>query len=111
MDGRVTRLLVTPLLKSLQKIVGHNEYLHFLDYFKYPLAGEFSFKYDLLSDIRIPHDWGLEIGILSEMYRNFASNRICQVDIADTYEHKHQEVSKNNRNKGCLLYTSPSPRD
>ena len=79
MNGRVTRLLVTPLLKSLQKIVGHNEYLHFLDCFKYRLAGEFSFKYDLLSDIRIPHDWGLEIGILSEMYRNFASNRICQV--------------------------------
>ena len=105
MNGRVTRLLVTPLLKSLQKIVGHNEYLYFLDYFKYPLAGEFSFKYDLLSDIRIPHDWGLEIGILSEMYRNFASNRICQVDIADTYEHKHQEVSKNNRNKGLSKMT------
>ena len=29
MNGRVTRLLVTPLLKSLQKIVGHNEYLIF----------------------------------------------------------------------------------
>ena len=94
MNGRVTRLLVTPLLKSLQKILGHNEYLTFLDCFKYPLAGEFSFKYDLLNDIRIPHDWGLEIGILSEMYRNFASNRICQVDIADTYEHKHQGYQK-----------------
>jgi glucosyl-3-phosphoglycerate synthase len=105
MNGRVTRLLVTPLLKSLQKILGHNEYLTFLDCFKYPLAGEFSFKYDLLNDIRIPHDWGLEIGILSEMYRNFASNRICQVDIADTYEHKHQEVSKNNKQKGLSKMT------
>ncbi len=105
MNGRVTRLLITPLLKSLQKIVGHNDYLYFLDCFKYPLAGEFSFKYDLLNDIRIPHDWGLEIGILSEMYRNFANNRICQVDIADTYEHKHQEISKNNRNKGLSKMT------
>tara|TARA_Y100000996_G_C22557117_1_gene655870 strand:- start:1360 stop:2577 length:1218 start_codon:yes stop_codon:yes gene_type:complete len=105
MNGRVTRLLITPLLKSLQKVVGHNDYLYFLDCFKYPLAGEFSFKYDLLSDIRIPHDWGLEIGILSEMYRNFANNRICQVDIADTYEHKHQEISKNNKNKGLSKMT------
>ena len=104
MNGRVTRLLVTPLVKSLQKMVGFNEYLNFLDIFKYPLAGEFSFKYNLLNDIRIPHDWGLEIGILSEMYRNFANNKICQVDIADTYEHKHQEVSKNNRQKLSLIH-------
>ena len=41
MNGRVTRLLVTPLVKSLQKMVGYNEYLNFLDIVKYPLAGEF----------------------------------------------------------------------
>ena len=29
MNGRVTRLLVTPLVKSLQKMVGYNEYLNF----------------------------------------------------------------------------------
>ena len=34
MNGRVTRLLVTPLVKSLQKMVGFNEYLNFLDIFK-----------------------------------------------------------------------------
>ena len=39
------------------------------------------------------------------MYRNFANNKICQVDIADTYEHKHQEVSKNNRQKGLSKMT------
>ena len=39
------------------------------------------------------------------MYRNFANNRICQVDLAETYEHKHQEVSKNNRQKGLSKMT------
>jgi glucosyl-3-phosphoglycerate synthase len=39
------------------------------------------------------------------MYRNFANNRICQVDIAETYEHKHQELSKNNKNKGLSKMT------
>jgi glucosyl-3-phosphoglycerate synthase len=93
MNGRVSRLLVTPLLRSLKKIVGPIDYLEFLDSFRYPLAGEFSFRKDVLNDIRIPSDWGLEIGVLSEMHRNYANNRLCQVDIADTYDHKHQSLS------------------
>jgi glucosyl-3-phosphoglycerate synthase len=67
-----------------------------MDSFLYPLAGEFSFRRDVLNDIRIPSDWGLEIGVLSEMYRNYSSNRICQVDIAATYDHKHQDLSLDN---------------
>jgi glucosyl-3-phosphoglycerate synthase len=92
-NGRVSRLLVTPLVKALKKTVGHNDYLEFIDSFLYPLAGEFSFRKDVLNDLRIPSDWGLEIGVLSEMHRNYASNRTCQVDIAATYDHKHQDLS------------------
>lgn len=100
MNGRVSRLLVTPLVKALKKTIGHNDYLEFIDSFLYPLAGEFSFRKDVLSDIRIPSDWGLEIGVLSEMYRNYASNRTCQVDIADAYDHKHQDLSLDNAEAG-----------
>ncbi|MEM9254542.1 MAG: glycosyl transferase [Pseudomonadota bacterium] len=92
-NGRVSRLLVTPLLRSLKKTLGTSEYLEYMDSFRYPLAGEFSFRIDVLNDIRIPSDWGLEIGVLSEMYRNYANNRLCQVDIADIYDHKHQDLS------------------
>jgi len=99
-NGRVSRLLVTPLIKALKKTVGHCDYLEYMDSFLYPLAGEFSFRRDVLSDIRIPSDWGLEIGVLSEMYRNYASNRICQVDIAATYDHKHQDMSLDNDEGG-----------
>ena len=52
-----------------------------MDSFRYALAGEFSFRRDVLTDLRIPSDWGLEIGVLSEMHRNYAHNRLCQVDI------------------------------
>jgi glucosyl-3-phosphoglycerate synthase len=92
-NGRVSRLLVTPLLRALKKTVGDLEYLEYMDSFRYPLAGEFSFRRDVLNDILIPSDWGLEIGVLSEMYRNYAKNRLCQVDIADVYDHKHQNLS------------------
>lgn len=92
-NGRVSRLLVTPLLRALKKCLGEMEYLEYMDSFRYPLAGEFSFRRDVLNDIRIPSDWGLEIGVLSEMYRNYANNRLCQADIADVYDHKHQDLS------------------
>lgn len=99
-NGRVSRLLVTPLLRALKKIFGEMEYLQFMDSFRYPLAGEFSFRKDVLNDIRIPSDWGLEIGVLSEMYRNYSPNRICQVDIASTYDHKHQDMSLDDSTAG-----------
>lgn len=100
LNGRVSRLLVTPLLRSLKKIFGEMDYLQYMDTFRYALAGEFSFRKDVLNDIRIPSDWGLEIGVLSEMYRNNSTNRLCQVDIADAYDHKHQDLSATNDQGG-----------
>ncbi|PCK08242.1 MAG: glycosyl transferase [Alteromonadaceae bacterium] len=99
-NGRVSRLLVTPLIRALTKIMGHKPYLDYMDSFRYPLAGEFSFRRDVLNDIHIPSDWGLEIGVLSEMHRNYASNRSCQVDIAHTYDHKHQQLSLDDQQCG-----------
>lgn len=93
MNGRVCRLLVTPLIRALKKVYGQIDYLDYLDSFRYPLSGEFSMRVDVLNDIRIPSDWGLEIGVLSEMKRNYSTNRICQVDITDNYDHKHQPLS------------------
>jgi glucosyl-3-phosphoglycerate synthase len=102
MHGRATRLLVTPLLRSLKKIHGHLPLLEFLDSFRYPLAGEFSMDVDLARVNKIPGDWGLEVGVLAEIYRNCSVRRICQVDIADNYEHKHQILSPDDASKGLL---------
>ena len=98
--GRVSRLLVTPLIRALKKTVGSMEYLDYLDSYRYPLAGEFSMRADVFNDIRIPSDWGLEIGVLSEVKRNYSTNRLCQVDIADNYDHKHQPLSDNDPDAG-----------
>ena len=99
-NGRVSRLLVTPLIRTLKRVCGPLDYLEYMDSFRYPLAGEFSFRVDVINDMRIPSDWGLEIGVLSEMYRNYSTNHLCQVDIADAYDHKHQDVSHDDADKG-----------
>jgi glucosyl-3-phosphoglycerate synthase len=102
MYGRATRLLVTPLIRSLQEIVGYSEFLRYLDSFRYPLAGEFCMQTDLARANRIPSDWGLEIGVLAEVRRNTSIKRVCQVDIAENYEHKHQNLSPDDPEKGLL---------
>jgi glucosyl-3-phosphoglycerate synthase len=100
LNGRVVRLLVTPLLRTLKKFFPEDMFLEYLDSFRYPLAGEFSMRADVTRTIRIPSDWGLEIGILSEALRTNPVGRICQVEIADRYDHKHQHLSKDKPKEG-----------
>ena len=100
LNGRVSRLLVTPLLKALQKTLGPVDYLDFLDSFRYPLAGECSMTADVVPTIRIPSDWGMEISILSEIYRCYPAERVCQVDLVGPYDHKHQDLSDDDPGAG-----------
>ncbi|MFT4021072.1 MAG: glycosyl transferase [Acinetobacter sp.] len=100
LNGRVCRLLVGPLLKALQMVYGHHEFLDYLANFRYALSGEFAMRTRVLNSIKIPSDWGLEIGILSEIYRNYSPRRSCQVDILDHYEHKHQPLSPEDKSAG-----------
>ena len=74
--------------------------MSFIDSFRYPLAGEFALRKDVMAGLRISSDWGLEIGLLMEMLRSYTPRRICQVDIADVYDHKHQSLSQDNDQKG-----------
>ena len=100
LHGRATRLLVTPLFRSIQKIIGYHPLLEFFDSFRYPLAGEFAMDIDMARVNKIPGDWGLEVGVLAEIYRNTSLRRVCQVDIAENYEHKHQDLSEEDSSKG-----------
>lgn len=111
LNGRVTRLMVTPLLRTLKKFFGSIEYLDFLDSFRYILAGEFSMRADVLKTVRIPSDWGLEVGILSEVQRHNSLGRICQVEIGDAYEHKHQEESLDNAAAGLSKMSNDIARN
>lgn len=100
LGGRVSRLFLTPLLRALKLSLGPHEFIEFLDTFRYPLSGEFAVDASEISQLRIPANWGLEIGLLSEVYRSLSPKQVCQVDIAARYDHKHQDLSANDASKG-----------
>ncbi|HVM44529.1 MAG TPA: glucosyl-3-phosphoglycerate synthase [Candidatus Thermoplasmatota archaeon] len=92
MYGRVTRLFLWPFLDALDiSLPQRSPMLRYLRSFRYPLSGEMAMTGDLARNIRIPTDWGLEMGILGEVHRAAAMKRICQVDLG-TYSHKHSPV-------------------
>jgi glucosyl-3-phosphoglycerate synthase len=92
LHGRATRLLYTPLINSLTKVYGSSRYLDYMESFRYALSGEFSFIRSLGRGIAISPTWGLEVSTLSEVYKNTSNRRICQTEIMESYEHKHQEL-------------------
>jgi glucosyl-3-phosphoglycerate synthase len=70
----------------------------YLQSFSYPLSGEFAIYSNLASHLRIPCDWGLEVGLLAELFRNSSYKRICEVDLG-FYEHKHRNIVTNGLTK------------
>ncbi len=91
LQGRATRLFVGPLLSGLEQLFGDLRYLKYLQAFRYPLSGEFAFSKGLAMNLRIPCDWGLEIGLLSEVFRHVSTTKIAQVDLG-LFDHKHKEI-------------------
>jgi len=100
--GRVTRLFYLPLISTLRKILRSNTFLEYLGAFRYALAGEFAMITSLARGIRISPTWGLEVSLLNEVYQRTATERICQVEIAETYEHKHQGLEKDKPDTGLI---------
>jgi glucosyl-3-phosphoglycerate synthase len=98
--GRVTRLFMTPLLRAMKSVLGPNPLLEYLDSFRFTLAGECAMTTELARSIRIPSDWGLEVGLLTEVFRNCALKRVCQVELIENYDHKHRELSESDSAAG-----------
>ncbi len=92
LNGRVTRLFYFPFVKALRDILPKNDFLDYMADFRYPLSGEFATFASIASELFFPSDWGIEVGILAELYRITRPHRICQVEITSRYDHKHQEL-------------------
>ena len=100
--GRVTRLFYTPLIRALLRLdpARARHFLNFMDSFRYALSGEFALIRSLAKSIRISPSWGLEVSLLSEVFEHTTVSRVCQVELADTYHHKHQDLAVGRPSEG-----------
>ena len=103
--GRVKRLLLDPLLLSLKRKFTESKdekMLRLIDFllgFNYQLSGEVAFHVDLLKRMRFATNWGVEIFTLIEVYRKASAP--AQVMFSERpFDHKHQQVSKEDSAKG-----------
>ncbi len=94
LHGRVVRLFYFPFVRALRRILQKIDFLEYMSDFRYPLSGEFATFASIANELRFPSDWGIEVGLLSEMYRIVRPHRICQVEVTPRYDHKHQDVGQ-----------------
>ncbi len=103
--GRVKRLLLDPLLLALKRKFAESreekmlKLIDFLLGFNYQLSGEVVFHVDLLKKMRFATNWGVEIFTLIEVFRK-ASSPAQVMFSREPFDHKHQEVSKEDKARG-----------
>ena len=90
--GRVTRLLVFPLIQAFIEALGAKPLLQHIESFRYPLAGEFAGDIKTLGNFSLPSGWGLEIAMLCDAHRHLKPSEMCQVDIGSNFEHRHRRL-------------------
>jgi len=107
--GRVTRLFYFPLVRTLKDMFGSTEFLDYMGDFRYPLSGEFATYMSQARMMQFPSDWGIEVGLLGEIYRLVRETRICQIELTSRYDHKHQQVGSDSE-KGLFKMASDISR-
>lgn len=96
LDGRAMRLLAAPLLRALSAVEGFGENTRALEFLRYPLSGEVCLSRRIAARLELPSDWGVETAMMADAFRLCDPRRICQVDIAESHNHRHQSLSEKN---------------
>jgi glucosyl-3-phosphoglycerate synthase len=93
--GRVTELMAKPLLNLLYpQLAG----------FVQPLAGEFAARRELLTAVPFFTGYGVEIGMLIDVYNQIGLDAMSQVDIG-TRQNRHQPLADLSRMSSVVLRT------
>ncbi len=81
--GRVTEILVRPLLSTFYPALAR---------FFQPLAGEYSFRKKVISQIPFYSGYGVEVGLILDLYKMLGLSAIAQVDM-DIRCHRNRSIS------------------
>jgi glucosyl-3-phosphoglycerate synthase len=80
--GRVTEILVRPLLAA---------FYPFLARLYQPLSGEYAVRRQVLEQVPFSSGYGVDIGLILEIYRRFGIDCIAQVDV-EVRNHRNRPV-------------------
>lgn len=94
LNGRLTRLLIFPLLHAMREQYLNSPILDFLLEFRYPLSGEIAIKSNFLKDLCIKPNWSYDLSLLVAMYQ-YPKARIFQTEITHNFSHDHREITSN----------------
>src|SRR5580698_7066504 len=93
--GRVTELMAKPLI---------NLFYPELTGFVQPLAGEFAGRRDVLSSVPFFTGYGVEIGMLIDVFEQVGLSAMAQVDLG-TRQNRHQSLASLSRMSSVVLRT------
>ena len=94
LDGRLTRLLVLPLLYAIQAQHPTNELLQWLLAFRYPLSGDVAMSSQLLPQLDFSDHWAYDLSLLASLYQAEQKLEIYQTEVSDNYAHLHRSIEK-----------------
>jgi glucosyl-3-phosphoglycerate synthase len=100
LNGRVMRLLVAPLLAAMAEVDMFSARARNLQSLRYPISGEVCLRRQTAGALRLPSDWGVEAGMMADLFRVCRAGQIAQADLAENYDHKHQSLSAGNPSAG-----------
>jgi glucosyl-3-phosphoglycerate synthase len=91
--GRVTELTARPALKLLHPELGH---------IRQPLGGEYAIRRNVATAVPFEIDYGVEIGLLIDISREFGPQTITQVDLGSRV-HRNRPLSELHDQAGQVL--------
>lgn len=94
LDGRLTRLLVFPLLDAMRTQDPTSALLQWLLAFRYPLSGDVALSSQLLPQLELADHWAYDLSLLTSLYRSQYTLDIYQTALSENYEHLHRSVEK-----------------
>jgi glucosyl-3-phosphoglycerate synthase len=100
--GRLTRQFFSPFVHALRSLFPDSAFTALLSELRYPLSGEVAVSRDFAWKCRIPSGWSIEIGTIWDIQSAGLLSRMCQVDIADDYRHRHHPIASDDPNQQTL---------
>lgn len=105
LHGRLTRLLVFPMLHAIQEQCPTSDFNRWLLSFRYPLSGDVALASEILPHLTLEDNWAYDLSLLTSLFQYKDNNSIYQTDLLDNYEHSHRDLS-GDRHSGLIAVSA-----